>query len=117
LKIKQSKYLETTIPAEVPQFSPLHFAGAALADFEYNWAKLQIQSEGDSLLLKLQVDGRPTEKLPFRFDQKNNVFVRLDAASGEGIDQPIKLDVNFNVPVNEIFQYKDTLMPFFRKLN
>ncbi len=117
LKIKQSKYLETTIPTEVPQFSPLHFAGAALADFEYNWAKLQIKSEGENLLLKLQVDGQPKEKLPFRFDRKNNVFVRLDDESKGGIDQPIKLDVNFNVPVNEMFQYKNKLMPFFRKFN
>jgi hypothetical protein len=117
LKIKQSKYLETTIPAGVPQFSPLHFAGAALADFEYNWAKLQIKSEGENLLLKLQVDGKPREKLPYRFDAKNNVFVRLDDASKGGIDQPIKLDVNFNVPVNEMLQYKDNLMPFFRKFN
>lgn len=117
LKIKQSKYLETTIPADVPQFSPLHFAGAALADFEYNWAKLQIKSEGENMLFKLQVDGKPQEKLPFRFDSTNNVFVRLAPESKGGIDQPLQLDVNFNVPVNEMFQYKNTIMPFFRKLN
>ena len=117
LKIKKSNYLETTIPADVPHFSPLHFAGAAMADFEYNWAKLQIKSEGENLLLKLQVDGKPKEKLPFRFDARNNVFVRLDDESKGGIDQPIKLDVNFNVPVNEMFYYKDKLMPLFQKFN
>jgi hypothetical protein len=88
-----------------------------MADFEYNWAKLQIKSEDENLLLKLQVDGKPTEKLPFRFDAKNNVFVRLDDGSKGGIDQPIQLDVNFNVPVNEIFYYKDKLMPLFQKFN
>ena len=117
LKIKKSNYLETTIPADVPHFSPLHFAGAAMADFEYNWAKLQIKSEEENLLLKLQVDGKPREKLPFRFDATNNVFVRLDDDSKGGIDQPIKLDVNFNVPVNEMFYYKDKLMPLFQKFN
>jgi len=117
LKIKQSKYLETTIPADVPQFSPLHFAGAALADFEYNWAKLQIMSVEENLLVKLQVDGRPREKLPYRFDAGKNVFVRLEDESKGGIDQPIKLDVNFNIPVNELLPYTNKLIPLFRKLN
>lgn len=117
LKIKQSKYLETTIPANVPQFSPLHFAGAALADFEYNWAKLQINSEKENLLLKLKVDGKPKDKLPFRFDTKKNAFVRLEDESKGGIDQPIRLDVNFNVPVNEMFQYKDKVRPLLKLFN
>ncbi|MCL7487538.1 MAG: YdbH domain-containing protein [Desulfobulbaceae bacterium] len=117
LKIKQSKYLATTIPADVPQFSPLHFAGAALADFEYNWAKLQIMSEEEYLLVKLQVDGRPKEKLPYRFDAGKNVFVRLDDESKGGIDQPVKLDVNFNIPLNELLPYTNKMMPLFRKFN
>ncbi len=117
LKIKQSKFLETTVPDDVPHFSPLHFAGAALADFEYNWAKLQINSEEQNLVLKLQVDGKPREKLPFYFDTKKNVFVRLEDASKGGIDQPIRLDVNFNVPLNEMYQYKDRFMPLFKKIN
>ncbi|GAB4347065.1 MAG: hypothetical protein Kow0089_24620 [Desulfobulbaceae bacterium] len=116
LKIRRSEYLETSIPADVPQFSPLHFAGAALADFEYNWAKLRIRSQGENMLLQLQVDGKPREKLPFRFDSEKNAFVRLEGQGSGGIDQPVKLDVNFNVPVNEIFRFRK-YMPLFRNVN
>jgi hypothetical protein len=116
LKVKKSEHLAAGIPADVPQFSPLHFASAALRDFEYNWAQLHVFSEGENLILKLQIDGKPGERLPFRFDQQNNVFVRLEEGSSGGIDQPVKLDINFNVPVNELFRYQQQLMPILRKI-
>ena len=55
------------------------------------------------------------DKLPFRFDSDRKVFVRLKDESKGGIDQPVKLDVNFNVPVNELLEYKE-IIPLFRKL-
>lgn len=115
LKIDQSKYLAVGLPADVPQFSPLHFAGAALRDFEYNWAKLNVYSEEENLLLKLQIDGRPGEKLPYRFDPVRNVFIRMPEGQA-GMDQPVKLDVNFKVPVNELFRYQKSLMPLLQNL-
>jgi hypothetical protein len=116
LRVQKSEHLTAGIPTDVPQFSPLHFASAALRDFEYNWAKLHVLSEDESLMLKLQIDGKPGERLPFRFDQQNNVFVRLEEGSSGGIDQPVKLDINFNVPVNELFRYQQQLMPTLRKI-
>ena len=116
LRVQKSEHLTAGIPTDVPQFSPLHFASAALRDFEYNWAKLHVLSEDENLMLKLQIDGKPGERLPFRFDQQNNVFVRLEDGSSDGIDQPVKLDINFNVPVNELFRYQQQLMPTLRKI-
>lgn len=115
LKVRQSSYLETAIPKDVPQFSPLHFAGAALADFEYNWAKLLINSQEENLLLQLQVDGKPRERLPYGYDPQKNAFVRLKDESKGGIDQPVKLDVNFSIPLNEMLQYKG-LFQLFRQI-
>jgi len=109
LRILQSEQLTAGIPEDVPQFSPIHFAGAALKNFQYNWAKLLVSSEEENLLLKLQVDGKPAEKLPYRFDTGQNIFVRLGQEESGGIDQPIKLDVNFNVPLNELLRYNKEL--------
>lgn len=116
LRIKKSEYLAVDVPTDVPQFSPLHFAGAALRDFEYNWAKLNIYSEEENLLLKLQIDGRPGERLPYRFDPASNAFVRLKDDGAAGMDQPVKLDVNFKVPVNKLFRYQKSIMPLLRNL-
>ncbi|MHB8808881.1 MAG: hypothetical protein ACYC9M_02555 [Desulfobulbaceae bacterium] len=116
LKIIRSSHLDVGLPPETPQLSPLHFAGAALRDFEYNWAKLNIFSEEENLLLKLQIDGRPRQRLPYRFDADNSVFVRLAERAPGGIDQPVKLDVNFKVPVNELMRNQQILQPLLRKL-
>ena len=116
LKIIRSSHLDVGLPADTPQLSPLHFAGAALRDFEYNWAKLNIFSEEENLLLKLQIDGRPRQRLPYRFDAQNSVFVRLAEGAPGGIDQPVKLDVNFKVPVNELMRNQQILQPLLRKL-
>jgi hypothetical protein len=116
LQITRSDHLNVGLPLDTPQFSPLHFAGAALGDFEYNWAKLNIFSEEENLLLKLQIDGKPRQRLPYRFDAKNNVFVRLPEGAAGGIDQPVKLDVNFRVPVNELLRNQQILLPLLRNL-
>ncbi|HHO48951.1 MAG TPA: hypothetical protein ENN06_10965 [Desulfobacteraceae bacterium] len=112
LRIRQSEYLETDVPRDAVRLTPLHFAGAALGNFEYNWAKLYVNSEEENLLLMLQIDGKPKEKLPFRFDADRNMFVTLQEGETGGMDQPIKLDVNFRVPVNELFLYHSQLIPF-----
>ena len=116
LKVIRSSHLDVGLPADTPQLSPLHFAGAALRDFEYNWAKLNIFSEEENLLLKLQIDGRPRQRLPYRFDAQNSVFVRLAEGAPGGIDQPVKLDVNFKVPVDELMRNQQILQPLLRKL-
>lgn len=116
LKIIRSSHLDVGLPPDTPQLSPLHFAGAALRDFEYNWAKLNIFSEEENLLLKLQIDGRPRQRLPYRFDAQNSVFVKLAEEAPGGIDQPVKLDVNFKVPVNELMRNQQILQPLLRKL-
>jgi hypothetical protein len=114
LQIRRSEHLMLGMPSGIPQLSPLHFAGAALRDFEYNWATLRILSEEDNLLLQLQIDGKPREKMPYRFDQQKNVFVPLEKGAPGGIEQPVRLDVNFRVPVNEFFRRQDEILPLLR---
>lgn len=116
LKILQSEQLTSGLPEEIPHLSPIYFAGAALKDFQYNWAKLLVSSEDENLLLKLQIDGRPAKKLPYRFDSQGNVFVRLAEGESGGIDQPVKLDVNFNIPLNELLQYYKEMQPVLHNI-
>ncbi|MFZ5799028.1 MAG: intermembrane phospholipid transport protein YdbH family protein [Thermodesulfobacteriota bacterium] len=116
LKIRKSNHLDVNLPRDTPQLSPLHFAGAALRDFGYNWARLNLLSQEDNLLLKLQIDGKPRQRLPYRFDAQNSVFARLKEGAPGGIDQPVKLDVNFTVPLNEMLSNQQIPLPLLRNL-
>jgi len=116
LKIKNSQQLTTRIPGDTPQFSPLHFVGAALKDFKYTWAKLFIFSKDENLVLQLKIDGKPSEPLPYRYDVNNNVFVPIDQGGKGGIEQPVKLDVNFKIPVNKLLRYQKRLMPLLHNI-
>ena len=93
------------MPQNSPQFAQLDFAGAALRDFNYNWVKLSLVSEGEDVMLRMNLDGRPAKPLPFHYDQKSGTFERLKISSEKGIDQPIVLDVNFRIPFNELLGY------------
>ncbi|NNF46000.1 MAG: hypothetical protein HKN69_04450, partial [Desulfofustis sp.] len=79
----------------------LNYTLQALEDFTYNWTKLSFDSAGDDLLLTLELDGKPSTALPFKFDKKG-MLVETD--QGQGLQYPIRLDVNFRVPLVDLFQ-------------
>ncbi len=85
----------------VSQAGTLSYALNALEDFSYNWTKLSFNTIDDELLLALELDGKPRTALPFRFD-KNGLIVESD--QGPGLQYPIRLDVNFRLPLAELFQ-------------
>ena len=79
----------------------LNYTLQALEDFTYNWTKLSFNSAGDDLLLTLELDGKPSGALPFRFDKKGML---VESDKGQGLQYPIRLDVNFRVPLTDLFQ-------------
>jgi hypothetical protein len=79
----------------------LNYTLQALEDFTYNWTKLSFNSAGDDLLLTLELDGKPSTALLFKFD-KNGMLVESD--QGQGLQYPIRLDVNFRVPLGDLFR-------------
>jgi hypothetical protein len=79
----------------------LNYTLQALEDFTYNWTKLSFNSAGDDLLLTLELDGKPSTALPFKFDQKGML---VESDQGQGLQYPIRLDVNFRVPLTDLFQ-------------
>lgn len=73
----------------------------ALENFYYNWTKLTFNSEKDQLLLTLQLDGKPAVPLPYGY--KQGQMVRKQ--TGPGVQHPIRLDVNFRLPLDDLFTY------------
>jgi hypothetical protein len=99
--------LTAGIPPNTPQFIQMELAAAALKDYDYTWAKLNLTSEGDELLLQMQMDGKPAKTLPFAYRKEIGGFVKVDANSKGSKFQGIRLDVNFRLPLNKMLQYKD----------
>jgi hypothetical protein len=79
----------------------LNYTLQSLEDFTYNWTKLSFDSAADDLLLTLELDGKPSTALPFKF---NNKGMLVESDQGQGLQYPIRLDVNFRVPLADLFQ-------------
>ncbi len=106
--------LTAGIPKDSPQFSQLDFAGEALKNFRYNWAKLRLNSEGDELLLQIKLDGQPFEPIPFRYNSEIGSFTRLQAGETGGITHPIRLDMNLRVPFQKIMAYGGGMQKLYK---
>ena len=105
IQIGKGDFLTGAIPFGTPQFAQLDFTQEALRNFKYDWAKLHLISKDDILVLQLKLDGKPAKPLPFSYDVKTGRFHRLIDSSKQGIFQPIRLDVNFRLPLNELLDY------------
>ncbi|MCJ7602234.1 MAG: hypothetical protein MUO63_12150, partial [Desulfobulbaceae bacterium] len=93
------------IPLDSPQFGQLDFAQEALRNFSYNWAKVHLFSDNDTLVMQLNLDGKPASPLPFTYDSATGGLRRIQIETGQGISQPILLDVNFRFPLNTFLDY------------
>ena len=106
IRLTGTQALLAGLPPGTPQHTQLDIATEALKDYSYQWAKLHLQSEGDILLLKLQLDGRPNRLLPFVYDQTLGQFKRI-SGTGQAEFKGISIDLNFRSPLNEIIHYKE----------
>lgn len=80
----------------------------ALRNFEYSWAKVQMQTETGALKLQLQLNGKPAT--PLYYSYGGNGIVK---SSVPHVFQGIRLDVNLNVPLDVLFD----LMEDYNLLN
>jgi hypothetical protein len=108
IQLSGTESLLAGLPPGTPQHTQLDIATEALKDYNYNWAKLNLQSEADILLLKLQFDGKPNKLLPFAYDQSLGQFKRV-AGEGQADFTGISIDLNFRSPLNDIMNYKELL--------
>jgi hypothetical protein len=109
IRVKGTEILTAGIPPDTPQFVQMELAREALKDYDYSWAKLRLNSEGENLLLQMQMDGKPAKTLPFVYSKNVGGFIRVEAESEGSHFQGIRLDVNFRLPLNKLLQYKDLI--------
>ena len=87
----------------------MELAREALKDYDYAWAKLRLNSEGEILWLQMQMDGKPAKTLPFVYKKDLGGFIKVEAGTEGSRFQGIRLDVNFRLPLNKLLQYKDLI--------
>jgi hypothetical protein len=108
IQLSGTQALLAGLPPGTPQHTQLDIATEALKDYTYKWAKLNVRSENDILLLKLQFDGKPNRLLPFAYDQSLGQFKRVSGA-GQADFKGISIDLNLRSPLNDIINYKALL--------
>ncbi|MGD2098775.1 MAG: YdbH domain-containing protein [Desulfobacterales bacterium] len=109
IRMQDTEILTAGIPKGSPQYVQMELARKALEDYDYTWAKLNLTTEGEDLLLNMQLDGKPAQSLPFVYQKDIGGFARVEAGVQGSIFQGIRLDVNFRLPLNKIMQYKELI--------
>jgi len=107
IHLKGTEMLTAGIPSNTPQYTQMELAREALKDYDYSWAKLNLTTEGEDFLLRLQFDGKPAGLLPFVYKKEIGGFARVEVGSEGSRFQGIRLDVNFRLPLNKVLRYKD----------
>ncbi len=111
LRFSNTEIISEGMPA-VDQAAYLEYSLDALRNFSYNWTKLKFTTEDHNLLLALQLDGEPVSPLPYGY--KDGKIVKETV--GKGIQHPIRLDVNFRVPTEDIFRYRKGIGSIMEKM-
>lgn len=111
VRFSDTRLLRQGIP-DINKSSYLNYSMKALENFSYNWTKLTFNSQDKELLITMQLDGKPAEPLPF--DYKNGQLV--PDKTGPGLQQPIRLDVNFCLPMNDLLQYGTHIQSMLEKM-
>ena len=107
--IENTQALTGGIPMDTPEFVQLDLAREALKDFDYQWAKLELNTAGDTLYMNMELDGKPAGILPFEYQKEVGSFVRVDAKSPGSRFQGIKLNVNLKLPFNQVLKFGNRL--------
>jgi hypothetical protein len=115
IRVQGTEILTAGIPKDSPQYMQLEIAREALKDYDFTWAKMTISTEGEDMLLKLQLDGKPARTLPFAFSKDIGGFARVEGQAKGSTFQGIRLDVNFKLPLNKILQYKSIIQMMRKK--
>lgn len=96
--------VEHLLPAQSLQAGQLGMVSAALADFEYDWITMTLNSVDESLRVSMEVSGRPAQPLPYAYDERRQAYVRI-ADDQTGTRRPMRFTFNLNVPFNQLLWY------------
>ncbi|MFO8084245.1 MAG: YdbH domain-containing protein [Desulfobacterales bacterium] len=114
IRLTGTDFLMSGIPEGTPQFSQIDLAREALKNYRYDWAKVDITTEEKNLNLKLKLDGKPLDVLPFEYRHDFGGFARVETGSPGSRFQGIRLDVNFNLPLDQVLKYGKGFQDIFK---
>ena len=100
VQLLPSKLIASTAAATIQTSLALD----ALSQFTYAWIRIVLNSEGEDLLLKFEMDGKPTHKL-FYSIKDGEIVKSKNASEFKGI----VLDTNFRIPLNKLISLSKPL--------
>jgi hypothetical protein len=112
IKVAQTEKLMAEIPSGQSGSVQMELAREALKSYDYNWATLGITTEGEDLLLRMELSGKPTHPLPFIYQKETGGFVRIQSGEKGSSFQGINLNINFRLPLDKMIQYRNILKMF-----
>jgi hypothetical protein len=111
VRFNDTRQLRQGMP-DIGKSASLDYSMQALENFSYNWAKLSFNSQKNDLVIAMQLDGKPAAPLPFGY--KSGQIVPSDR--GPGLQHPIRLDVNFRFPMQDLFHYGKNIQSFMENM-
>ncbi|MFH1156586.1 MAG: YdbH domain-containing protein [Pseudomonadota bacterium] len=114
IKVSGADVLLSGIPKDSVQYSQIDLAREALRNYRYDWARLHLNTRGDTLSVTMEFDGKPENRLPFIYKKEINGFVRIDGSSPGSNFQGIKIDVNLDLPFNRFLKFGTGLNQLFK---
>ncbi|MCG8565438.1 MAG: YdbH domain-containing protein, partial [Desulfobacterales bacterium] len=109
VRVENTEALTQGIPMDTPQFAQLDLTREALKDFDYKWARLNLNSSGDTLTAALQLDGKPAHVLPFVYKKELGGFARIQGKGKGSRFQGITLNLNLKLPFNQVMKFGKTM--------
>lgn len=107
IRVQGSEVLTAGIPAGTAQYNQIELARQALKDYEYEWARITMNTVAEDLLVQLQFDGKPANPLPFVYDPAAGGFVKTAPGQPGSLFQGIRLDLNVTLPLNRMLRYRE----------
>jgi len=93
----------------------------SLKNYQYDWAKLMLNSDQDEMLLQIELDGKPANLLPFGFTLDRGLFLASDESAYRANFQGIGFAFNIRMPLNQLLEegqgVKDILDEVSSELN
>ncbi|MDR4508187.1 MAG: YdbH domain-containing protein [Candidatus Brocadiaceae bacterium] len=89
----------------IQQNIQMEIAREALNNFQYDWAKLFLNSEGNELTLAMQLDGKPAGLLPFGYKKNVGLYKENGNSEKKAHFQGLRFDINFRLPLDEMLHY------------
>ncbi len=111
IKFNNTTMIRNSMPT-IDKTGYLDYSLQALENFSYNWTRLTFSNRGNDLLLAMEIDGKPATPLPFTFQQGQ----MIPSKEGSGMEYPVRLDVNFLLPLKDMLQYGQSIQSIMENM-